>query len=110
MAAGAAIAGIIAWLAVAVRLGLDFAGRRRNRKWQSTGFRWMGSGLLVVMTGVVLVEWADYRNWPYSQRHDIATMLLIFALPALACVFVGLAVETTARAADHMAAANPPTD
>jgi len=92
IAAGLCIA---AWLTLAVMLALNFTGRCRNRR--RPGFRWTGSGVLVRTTCVLLLHLADHRNWPYSESHLIANVMLILAVPVLVCAIVGLAVDTKAR-------------
>lgn len=106
MAVGAVVLGVVAWLTMAISLGRHFAGRGLNRK--RPGFRWTGMGGLVMMTGVLLIQFGTYRNWPFSIQHDIATAMLIAAVPVLACMFLGFAIDRRARAARRAASAGPP--
>jgi hypothetical protein len=104
MAVGGAVLGVIAWLTLAVSLGRNFAGRGFIRR--RPGFRWTGLGGLVMMTGVLVIQFATYRNWPFSVQHQIATVMLIAAVPVLACMFVGFALDRKARGAARAAAAS----
>jgi hypothetical protein len=99
MAMGAAVIGVVAWLTLAVSLSLHFAGRGLRRK--RPGFRWTGLGGLVMMSGVLVIQFATARNWPFTVQHQIATIMLIAAGPVLACMCVGFALDRKAQGADR---------
>jgi membrane protease YdiL (CAAX protease family) len=108
MAVGAAVIGVVAWLTLAVSLGQHFAGRGLMRK--RPGFRWTGLGGLIMMSGVLVVQFATVRNWPFSIQHEIGTVMLIVAVPVLACMFTGFALDRRARGAARAAAASRSAD
>jgi hypothetical protein len=54
------IMGGMVWLVVATTLVLDLSGRKRRY----SGFRWIGSSLLLIMSFMIFSEFAHDRNWP----------------------------------------------
>jgi hypothetical protein len=56
------------WLVGVVRVGLDFAGHSRRRK---SDTRWMGLGIVFMMGGIVVLEFASYRRWPLPEQHQV---------------------------------------
>jgi hypothetical protein len=87
------IALAIGWLAGAVRLGLDLAGRTRDRP----GYRWMLASLLVMLAGVLALEILDDMNAPFAQRHAAAGIVLWLAVPSGAILLKGIAIKGRSR-------------
>jgi Kef-type K+ transport system membrane component KefB len=59
-----------------------------------------------MMTGVLVLLFATARNWPFSQKHAIAAVMLTVAVPVVACMVVGFALDIKAREAKRAASAS----
>ena len=86
----------VAWLALAVRLGLDLAGRTRERP----GYRWMLASILIMVAGTLALEILDDLNRPFAQRHVVARIVLLLAVPSVALLLTGMAIKGRSRSAD----------
>lgn len=90
------IALAVGLLAVALRLGLDLAGRSRERP----GDRWMLASFLIMVAGVLALEILDDMNVPFAQRHAAARIVLFLAVPSAAILLKGLAIKGRSRSTD----------
>jgi hypothetical protein len=88
----------LAWLVGVVGVGLDFAGHSKRRK---PGTRWMGLGLVLMMGGIVVLEFASYRDWPFPEQHRIAAVVMLLAALAFAGFVAGIAVNARAPSVTH---------
>lgn len=89
------IALAVGWLAGAVRLGLDLAGRTRER----AGYRWMLASLLIMVGGVLALAILDDLNQPFAQRQAVARIVLFLAVPSAAILLKGIAIKSRSRSA-----------
>jgi hypothetical protein len=89
MDAGTLIATCVAWLTVALALGLDLLGLKRR----DLAFRWMGTGLLVMMSAGAFSQFAHVRKWPLSHLTVIDTLTLAVGLAGIVCVIVSVVIQ-----------------
>ena len=101
MDVGALIAVCVGWLSVVLALGVDLLGIRRR----GVAFRWMGAGLLIGLTGVLLSQFAHIRKWPPSHVLAIDTSTLVLGLLGMALVITSLVITARAR---HSTGTPPP--
>jgi hypothetical protein len=87
--AGALIALCVAWLTVALALGLDLLGRKRRY----AGSRWMATGLLVIMSAGVFSQFAHVRKWPLSHLTVIDMLTLAVGSVGIVCVTISVAIQ-----------------
>jgi hypothetical protein len=82
----------IAWLAVAAVLTLEVLGRPQAKRRVSARARRRDliAGL-AMMTGFVLLQVAELRNWARPVRGSLAVLVMILALVLVACTVAGLA-------------------
>jgi hypothetical protein len=90
------IALAVGWFAGAVRLGLDIAGRARERP----GYRWMLASSLIMVAGTLALEILDDLNRPFAQRQAVARIVLFLAVPSAALLLKGIAVKGRSRSTD----------
>jgi hypothetical protein len=90
---GALIALCVAWLSAALALGLDLLGLKRR----GLAFRWMGAGLLIMLSGAVLSQFAHMRKWPLSHLRPIDTLTLAVGLLGFACVIVSVVIQVRSQ-------------
>jgi hypothetical protein len=93
MDTGALIALCVGWLSVALALGLDLLGRRRR----DLAFRWMGAGLLVMLSSAVFSQFAHVRKWPLGHLHAIDTVNLAVGLAGFACLIVSVVIRVRSQ-------------
>jgi len=82
--AGALIALCACWLSSALSLSLALFGRKRR----DMSYRWLGAGVLVMLTGGVFGQFARIRRWPASQLLIIDDLNMVLVLAGAACVVV----------------------
>jgi hypothetical protein len=99
MDTGALTALCVGWLSVALALGLDLFGRKRR----DPAFRWMGAGLLVMLSGGVLSQFTHVRRWPHDQLLAVGTVTLAVGLAGFACVIVGVVIRVRTQDSDSRA-------
>jgi len=82
-----------AWvLGLLVALGVDL--RRSGRL--ASGYRWRGTGMLLMMTGQAIMFFPSYRSWSYGPRHVGDLIAVPFYIAAMACL-IKSGVFTRAR-------------
>jgi hypothetical protein len=94
MAVGALSLCCAAWLILGVLLTLDLVGhlpfsRRRNTR----AFRLKTTAGLMLMSAVVLTQFAALRNWPRSLRETLDLMVMLLDLALIACAIIAYAIE-----------------
>ena len=98
---------------LALRLGLDLAGisvrgLRRPAGPRGAGFRWIGLATLLIEGMLFGNVFVNYRNWPYSYRHEVSAYGLLLALAALAFGLISSILTSRAKAAARTATAQAP--
>ena len=83
----------IGWLAVAGSL----LGGLVRRKRHDLLFRFIGVGMLVMLTGGLLSQCAVVRQWPHSQQLVIDGITLLLGVAGIACVIAGIALRARSR-------------
>jgi hypothetical protein len=83
----------VGWLSVVLALGLDLLGRKRR----DLAFRWMGAGLLVMLSGGVFSQFARVRKWPISHLRAIDTLTLAVGLVGVAFVIVSVVIRVRSQ-------------
>jgi hypothetical protein len=89
MDVGTLIALCVAWLTVALALGLDLLGRKRGYP----GSRWMATGLLVIMSAGVFSQFAHVRKWPLSHLTVIDMLTLAVGSVGIVCLIVSIVIQ-----------------
>jgi hypothetical protein len=89
MEAAALITGCVAWITLALALGLDLLGRKRGH----AGLRWMVTGLLVVTSTGVFSQFAHARKWPPSHLTVIDMLTLTVGVVGIVWVIVGIVIQ-----------------
>jgi len=59
----------------------------------SRGSRWMGSGLLIIMTVAVISTFAHHRNWPIPRLLVIDWLTMAVGLIGVGCVATSLVIQ-----------------
>jgi hypothetical protein len=77
----------VSWLALAVRLVVDLVSRRPK----GMRFRLMWGGMMLMLTGGLLSQFAVVRQWPPSRSLVIDSITLMFGIAGVACGAVGIA-------------------
>lgn len=77
------------WVVVALVLALDLSKRKPLG---SSSSRWGRTGVLVMITGPILSQFAEYRHWPRSQQLALDTMTLVLVVAGFASVIVGITI------------------
>jgi len=62
------------------------------------GYRWTGTGVLLLMTCLAVTVVADYENWPHRQRRIIDGTGVLLDLLAMGLVIKGTVAFYRARA------------
>jgi hypothetical protein len=52
--------------------------------------------MVLMMGGIVVLEFASYRDWPFPERHRLAAVVMLLAVPAFTGSVAGIAVNARA--------------
>ena len=70
------------------------SGRRPQRYPGST---WLGAGVLIGNTGVLVMQFIAWRDWPYPQRHSVDNLVLVSMLAGGGCYLQSFRVKARSR-------------